>query len=173
LAEEEVPAAAGEEEVPAAAVALVVLEEAASAVGAAAEAGKDMYRRDLILAEIQKLAQVLARIVGLKLEGKTTEAEELFAESLQKDFEISLEDLLSNDTEAFETSLLLDSYTAEKLEMLSQFIYEQFRTPAEDIQKQAFAEKLLMIYRVLESKYHIVSMTNLDRQKNVLQYLNT
>jgi hypothetical protein len=132
-----------------------------------------MYRRDLILAEIQKLAQVLARIMGLKLEGKTNEAEELFAESLQKDFEISLEDLFSNDAEAFETSLLRHSYTAEKLEMLSQFIYEQFRTSANDIRKQAIADKILIIYQLLESKYHIVNMTNLDRQKKVLQYLNT
>ncbi|HMI05247.1 MAG TPA: hypothetical protein VK541_22355 [Pedobacter sp.] len=132
-----------------------------------------MYRRDLILAEIQKLTQVLARIMGLKLEGKTIEAEDLFAESLQKDFEMSPEDFFSNDTEAFKTALLRHTYTAEKLEMLGQFIYEQFRTPADDIRKQAFAEKLLVIYQVLESKYHIVNMTNLDRQKNVLQYLNT
>lgn len=132
-----------------------------------------MYRRDLILAEIQKLTQVLARVMGLKLEGKITEAEDLFAESLQKDFEMSLEDLFSNDTSAFETSLLQRTYTAEKLEMLSQFIYEQFRTSVDDIRKQTFAEKLLIIYQVLESKYHIVNMSNLDRQKNVLQYLNT
>jgi hypothetical protein len=151
----------------------VVLAEAASEAEAVAEAGKDMYRRDLILAEIQKLTQVLARIMGLKLEGKITEAEDLFAESLQKDFEMSLEDLFSNDAQAFETSLLQLTYTAEKLEMLSQFIYEQFRTSVDDIRKQTFAEKLLIIYQVLESKYHIVNMTNLDRQKNVLQYLNT
>lgn len=132
-----------------------------------------MYRRDLILAEIQKLAQVLARIMGLKLEGKIIEAEDLFAESLQKDFQMSLADLFSNDAEAFETSLIQHTYTAEKLDMLSQFIYEQYNTMVDDIQKQALAEKLLIIYQALASKYHIVNMTNLDRQKNVLQYLNT
>lgn len=132
-----------------------------------------MYERDLILAEIQKLAQALARIMGLKLQEKTAEADDLFAKSLQKDFGISLENLLSNVTESFETLLLERAYTAEKLEMLSQFLYEQFSTSVDDLQKQPLAEKLLVIYQVLESTYHIVNMTNLDRQKNVIQYLNT
>lgn len=132
-----------------------------------------MYRRDLITAEIQKLAQVLARIMGLKLEGNITEADDIFAESLQNDFGISLEDLFSADTKAFENLLQEKGYPAEKLEMLSQFLYSKFNASVGTTENQSFAEKLSVIYVVLESKYHVINMTNLDRQRNILHYLNT
>lgn len=131
-----------------------------------------MLRRDLITAEIQKLAQVLARIMGLKLEGKLAEADNLLMESLANDFEITPEELYSSSSSEFDALLTEKAFPAEKLEMLSQFFYSQFDSSVINPRNDSFAEKLSLIYRVLETKHHIVNMTNLDRQKLVDQYLN-
>lgn len=132
-----------------------------------------MYRKDLITAEIQKLAQVLARIMGLKLEGKLEEAADLFRESLLKDFGITEDNLFSKQQGEFEASLTDSTFPAEKLEMLSQFLYAEFDPSQPSAKNEVLAEKLNLIYQTLEVKHRIVSMTNLDRQKKVQQYLNS
>lgn len=132
-----------------------------------------MYRKDLITAEIQKLAQVLARIMGLKLEGKLEEAEDLFRESLLKDFGITEEQLFSKENDGFEVLLRDSAFPAEKLEMLSQFLYTEFDPSQPSDKNEALAAQLNLIYQTLEVKHRIVSMTNLDRQKKVQQYLNS
>ncbi|WP_214229351.1 hypothetical protein [Pedobacter sp. B4-66] len=132
-----------------------------------------MLRRDLITAEIQKLAQVLARIMGLKLEGKLAEADDLLIESLANDFGITPEELYSTSSDEFDVLLTEKAFPAEKLEMLSQFFYSQFDRSVINPRNDSFAEKLSLIYRILETKHHIVNMTNLDRQKLVDQYLNS
>ena len=132
-----------------------------------------MYRKDLITAEIQKLAQVLARIMGLRLEGKLEEAEDLFRESLLKDFGITEEQLFSKQNDDFEALLTDSAFPAEKLEMLSQFLYAELDPSQSSDKNEALAEKLNLIYQTLEVKHRIVSMTNLDRQKKVQQYLKS
>ncbi|SHG85175.1 hypothetical protein [Pedobacter caeni] len=132
-----------------------------------------MYRKDLITAEIQKLAQVLARIMGLKLEGKQEEAEELFLESLLKEFGITEAQLFSKQNDEFEPLITDSALPAEKLEMLSQFLYAEFNPSLPSERNDALAEKLILIYQTLEVKHRIVSMINLDRQKKVQQYLNS
>ena len=132
-----------------------------------------MLRRDLITAEIQKLAQVLARIMGLKLEGKLAEADDLLMESLINNFGITPEQLFSSNSSEFEALLTEKGFPAEKLEMLSQFLYSQFDPSVINPRNDSFAEKLYLIYYLLETKHHIINMTNLDRQKLVDQYLNT
>lgn len=132
-----------------------------------------MYRKDLITAEIQKLAQVLARIMGLKLEGNTKDADDVLMESLIADFGISPEELFAASAPEFEQLLSIKAFPFEKLEMLSQFFYAQFDPNTNNPRNDAFAEKLQLIYRLLETKYHTVNMINLDRKKKIQQYLNT
>jgi hypothetical protein len=64
-----------------------------------------MYRKDLITAEIQKLAEVLARIMGLKLEGKLEDAQSVFNETMEKSFLLPVEILESDDFLIFESWL--------------------------------------------------------------------
>lgn len=130
-----------------------------------------MFRRDLMTAEIQKLAQILARIMGLKLDGKLEESEDLFKESLLKEFELSEENLLSNSNSTFIEFLNKSSFPAEKLDMLSQFLYPDLSPCHKQERNKLVAEKLLLIYKMLEEEHRIVNMTNLDRQKKAKQYL--
>ncbi len=120
---------------------------------------------------MQKLAQVLARIMGLKLEGKLEEADDLFKESLLKEFEITEEDLLSDSNTKFNTLLQQKEYPAEKLDTLSQFLYADLSPSHEPERNKLIAEKLLLIYKMLEEQHHIISMVNLDRQKKIQRYL--
>ena len=122
-------------------------------------------------AEIQKLAQILARIMGLKLEGKLEESEDLFKESLLKEFEITEEKLLAYTQEEFNTFLLSKEFPAEKLDMFSQFLYADLTPSQQTGRNKLIAEKLQLIYKTLEEQYHIISMTNMDRQKKIQQYL--
>lgn len=82
-----------------------------------------MYRRDLITAEIQKLAQVLARIMGLKLEGKLAEANQLFDETMEGGFQLPKEILENEDLSVFENWLTEGNLPPEKLDSLSEFLY--------------------------------------------------
>lgn len=110
--------------------------------------------------------------MGLKLEGRLKESYDLLIASLNDGFGITPEALFSSGTREFEGLLNEQNFSAEKLEMLSQFLYSEFDPFVKDIRNDSFAEKLILIYEALESKYHIVNMINLDRQKVVREYLN-
>jgi len=128
-----------------------------------------MYRKDLITAEIQKLAEVLAKIMGLKLEGKLKEAESIFNETMEKSFVLPQEILLSNDPLVFENWLNENDLSPEKLDSLSEFLY--YELGVSENRNKIIAPKLNLIYQQLADKHKIVHLVNLHRQKTIQQYL--
>jgi hypothetical protein len=128
-----------------------------------------MYRRDLITAEIQKLAQVLARIMGLKLEGKLTEANKLFDETMESGFQLPKEILEQEDLTVFENWLKNSNLPPEKLDSLSEFLYYELGVSQE--KNQMIAPKLNLVYQYLSDQHKIVHLVNLHRQKTIQQYL--
>ncbi|MBB5638695.1 hypothetical protein HDF26_004912 [Pedobacter cryoconitis] len=131
-----------------------------------------MYKRDLITAEIQKLSQAIARILGLKQEGKLEEADNGLNEMLEADFGILFSDLVSCDPTDFMAFLTEKNFPAEKLEILSQVLYIKFGIIEQPAERKSVAEKLQLTYETLEVKHHVVNMNNLSRQKTVKDYLN-
>lgn len=129
-----------------------------------------MYRKDLITAEIQKLAEVLAKIMGLKLEGKFAEAEVIFNDTLQNSFALPKEILDDKNTLSFEKWLNTNDIPADKLDSLSEFLYYELGVSEE--RNKAIAPKLNLIYNLLADKHKIVHLVNLHRQKTIQQYLN-
>ncbi|MCZ4225601.1 hypothetical protein [Pedobacter rhodius] len=128
-----------------------------------------MYRRDLITAEIEKLAQVLARIMGLKLEGKLKDAQQLFQETMEVSFALPLEILENEDADAFECWLNENDLPSEKLDSLSEFLYYELGVSTE--RNKIIAPKLNLIYNALADKHKIVHLVNMHRQKLIQQYL--
>jgi len=128
-----------------------------------------MYRKDLITAEIQKLAEVLARIMGLKLEGKFKEAQSLFNESMEKSFALPVNLLEGADLAAFEKWLNESDLAPEKLDSLSEFLYYELGISAE--RNLIIAPKLNLVYQFLSDRHKIVHLINLHRQKTIQQYL--
>lgn len=132
-----------------------------------------MYRRDLLTAEIQRLAQALARIMGLKQQGKTQDAENGLSEIIENEFGILLTDLIASEINDFEAFLNEKDFPADKLDLFSQFLYLKFDPSARNAKNKSLAEKLQLIYSTLEVKHHIINMINLDRQKTIQQYIKS
>ena len=128
-----------------------------------------MYKRDLITAEIEKLAQVLARIMGLKLELKLAEADILLSETLENSFGLTPILLTQPDLQPFENWLNESLLPAEKLDSLSEFLY--YELGMSDQQNKLIAPKLNLIYQRLADQHKIVHLVNLHRQKTIQQYL--
>ena len=128
-----------------------------------------MYIKDLITAEIQKLAEVLAKIMGLKLEGKFAEAEVIFNDTMQNSFAIPKEILDGDNLSSFEKWLNESDIPADKLDSLSEFLY--YELGVSDARNKAIAPKLNLIYNLLADKHKIVHLVNLHRQKTIQQYI--
>lgn len=130
-----------------------------------------MYRKDLITAEIEKLAQVLAKIMGLKIELKLDEADQLLADTLTHSFGLPIAVLYNADRSTFERWLLESNLPAEKLDLLSQFIFDQLDPQNQNASNKILSQNLSLIYQTLANKHHIVHLAHLDRSKIIQQYL--
>lgn len=128
-----------------------------------------MYRKDLITAEIQKLAEVLARIMGLKLEGKLKDAADIFNDTMVNLFDLPIEILESNDPVAFSNWLKESNLSAEKLDSLSEFLYYELGLSNE--RNRLIAPKLNLVYQFLSDKHKIIHLVNFHRQETIQQYL--
>lgn len=128
-----------------------------------------MYRKDLITAEIERLAQVLARIMGLKLEGDLAKANELFKETIENSFKLSPAILEDSDIRAFENWLNETDLPAEKLDSFSEFLYYELGISPQ--RNALIAPRLNLIYKVLAEKHKIVHLVNFHRQEIIQQYL--
>jgi hypothetical protein len=157
--------------------ALVVLVEVVLAEAAQAEAGntsfstKKMIRRDFIQAEIAKLAQALAKLLGLKAVGKTQEAGDLIDKTLLNDFDLKLEDLLLLDEDKFKKLLADRRYPTQKLDLLSQFLLESISPFQTNPKTFHLLDHILLIYQLLEQEHHTQSFENLSRKQTILQFL--
>lgn len=130
-----------------------------------------MYRKDLITAEIEKLAQVLARIMGLKVELRLKEAEDLFNETLLNSFGLERSLLLDSDTTAFSAWIETSNLNAEQLNSLGDFLFSDLDFEQNPINAQLFAQKLNLVYQRLADKYQTIHLINLGRQKYIQQYI--
>lgn len=130
-----------------------------------------MYRKDLITAEIEKLAQVLARIMGLKVELRLKEAEDLFNETLLNSFELNRDLLLNSDITPFSDWLENSTLNAEQLNSLGDFLFSDLDFEQNSIKSLLFAQKLNLVYQCLADKHQTVHLINMGRQKYIQQYI--
>jgi hypothetical protein len=130
-----------------------------------------MYRKDLITSEIEKLAQVLARIIGLKTELKFKEAEELLNATLLSSFGLERSLLDAIDAEAFSNWLKHSHLSAEKLNALTDFLFSELDFEQHSIVSSLFAQKLNLVYQYLIDEHRTVHLINLGRQKYIQQYI--
>lgn len=128
-----------------------------------------MFRKDLLSSEIEKLALVLAKIMGLKLEGKLLEAEQIFNQTLKEYFQLDPDILKSYNLDDFESWLNQTQLGPEKLDSLSEYLfYELGLSPERNTQ---IAAKLNLLYIELAEKHKVVHLINYHRQEILKQYL--
>lgn len=130
-----------------------------------------MYRKDLITAEIEKLALVLARIMGLKIEFRLKEAEDLFNETLLNSFGLERDLILNNDIEPFSNWLENSNLNADQLNSLGDFLFSELDFEQNPITSLLFAQKLNLVYQSLVDKHQMVHLINMGRQKYIQQYI--
>lgn len=131
-----------------------------------------MIRKDFIEAELQKLAQIIAKIIGLKNEGKLDEALELSQHSLAENFGFDKKLLEQGSVEEFETELKNRNYTAEKLHLLAQILFES-SYPFQDTEEcVAIMHKVALVLNLLETEHHQQSFDNLSRREMIDNFLN-
>jgi hypothetical protein len=126
-----------------------------------------MFQKDLILNEARKFAEFLAKLMGLKAEGNYVEFDHQLNNILQKEYDIDLENLLALNEADFLDAIQCSTYSAEKLNALSQMLYvfaEPFKT---DNETQLLLKKVLAIFDLLEQKYHYSSFENIDKRKTI------
>ncbi|MDQ7948346.1 MAG: hypothetical protein REI78_10485 [Pedobacter sp.] len=131
-----------------------------------------MYRKDLITSEIEKLAQVLARIIGLKTELRIKEAEILFDETLSTSFGLEKSMLLDPNDEDFIQWLSTTPLGAEKLNALGDFLFSELDFEQQTIPSLLLAKKLDLVYQRLADHFQVVHLINMGRQKYIQQYLS-
>jgi hypothetical protein len=131
-----------------------------------------MYQRDYLLNEARKFAQLLARLMGLKSEGKEEEFAQEFNQALQDEYDIELEALVGLSQQDFKVRLQEAAYSAEKLNALSQMLYvfAQPFAPTGDV--ALLLEKVLIIFDILEQKHHYDSFENIDKRNTIYRFLN-
>lgn len=128
-----------------------------------------MIRRDLLKSEIERLAQVLAKIMSLKLEGNLAPAKDLFDQTLVEGFLLPTLVLEDENIESFNTWLVETTLPAEKLDTLSEFMYYELGTSL--ARNKIIAPKLNLVYQLLANKHKIVHLVNFHRQEIIQQYL--
>ena len=99
-----------------------------------------MYTRDLIVDECQKMALVIAKLLGIRSAGTTAEFEQEFNNVLQSEYNIELEELLTLTEEEFINKINTAEYSSEKLNALSQMLYV-FAEPLNKMMKHSFCLK--------------------------------
>jgi hypothetical protein len=130
-----------------------------------------MYR-DYILNEIEKLALVLARLMGLKTAGKADEFIHLADSTLLHEYNIHLEELLELTIEGFERTLEKENYSADKLDALGQLLFLHSEPFAANPETLLSLQKVLIIFDRLEQKHHRQSFENINKRNRIYEFLN-
>ena len=130
-----------------------------------------MLRKDFFLAEMERLAQVIARIIGLRLEGKLEEANKLVEESLIKDFELDLPNVINLSDEDFQSLLNDKKYPQQKLNLLSQLLFEESRISKETAKTISILKKVLLVFNSLEKEHHTQSLDNINKRATIEKFI--
>jgi hypothetical protein len=131
-----------------------------------------MIRKDFIDAEIAKLNQVIARIIGLKDDGNLDEAWKLSGETLLETFRLDRETLESGSIEGFGENIKNAGYSAEHLNALAQLLFENAHPFQETEEHINMVRKTALVLNLLETEHHQQSLENLSRRKMIDNFLS-
>ena len=151
---------------------MAVSAAATSAAAEAAAAGNfdTMFQKDFMLDEARKFAALLAKLMGLKVEGNYAEFDHQLSDILQKEYDTNLENLSTLSEAEFSAKIQSGSYSVEKLNALSQLLYMFAEPFKHDEETQLLLKKVLSIFDLLEQKHHYESFENIDKRKTIYKY---
>lgn len=131
-----------------------------------------MIRKDFVEAEIQKLAQILAKILGLKNDGNVDEGIETAFGTLAESFDLHREDLEQRSVEDFQAYLSSRAYSPEKLNLMAQLMFETVYPFQEVEETFLILHKTAAVINLLETEHHQQSFENIARREQINTFLN-
>jgi hypothetical protein len=131
-----------------------------------------MLQRDFLMNEARKFALILAKLMGLKIEGSSEEFQHFFNDILYQEYNLELNELLDLDEDKFKKRLVDASYTSEKLNALSQMFYVFAEPFKADSETSTLLKKVLAIFDLLETDHHYESFDNLSKRQAIYNYFN-
>ncbi len=129
-----------------------------------------MFQHDLLLNEVRKFAEMLARLIGLKASGEIAEFNQQAENLLQNEYDTSVEFLINLPEDDFRVQLQKLNYSKEKLNALGQLLYVLSEPFNDDVETASLLKKVLIIFDVLEQQYHFQTFDNIARQHNIREY---
>ncbi|MGY3055144.1 uncharacterized protein YfkK (UPF0435 family) [Pedobacter sp. UYEF25] len=132
-----------------------------------------MLRKEIMTAEMQKMAQALARIFGLRIDGLVLEADHLLSETLEKNFNLTLAELENFTAVEFEQYLVKENFSGEKTVLLAEFLYAKIDSFENTDQNKDIAERILQLYEFIETAHNMSSFEMLNRKVKVKQLLSS
>ena len=123
-----------------------------------------------MLDEARKFAALLAKLMGLKVEGNYAEFDHQLSDILKKEYDTDLENLSTLSEAEFSARIQSETYSLEKLNALSQVLYMFAEPFKHDEETQLLLKKVLSIFDLLEQKHHYESFDNIDKRKTIYKY---
>lgn len=131
-----------------------------------------MYRRDYFLNETQRLAQLIAKLLGLKNKADSQEeARQVYTHALTDEFNITDEELQQLSLGEFKQWLTDQDFSAVKLDTLAQLLQyraEPFKPDAGTVQ---LLQKVIIIFDMLEQEHYQQSFENIGKRAVIQQYI--
>lgn len=132
-----------------------------------------MFRKDLISKELQKVAQAMAKILGLKQEGEIEEAHDLIKQTLAEELELKDINFDTISVKDFELLLKQNQFTDKHLDYIAQLLFESahpFREEDSGIINRLHL--VLEVFNLLETEHHIQLLENFSKRDMIDNFLN-
>lgn len=129
-----------------------------------------MPQTDYLLNETRKMALLIAKLMGLKIESNNEEYLQYFNEILQDEYNAELDNLLKLNDADFKAMLAAAAYSEEKLNALSQMLYMFAEPFNSDEETASVLNKVLMIFDALEQEHHYESFDNLNKRNHIYSF---
>lgn len=129
-----------------------------------------MYRRDLILNETQKFAQLLAKLLGLKVDCQDDEATAFYHTVLTEEFGLNNAELQQLSNDDFKAFLSQKNFRIDQLDALAKLLYYNVQLPL-NAETTVSLQKALVIFDVLEKEHRTQSFENIKIIHNINQLI--
>lgn len=130
------------------------------------------YRRDYFLNETQRLAQIIAKLLGLKNTADSAEEALLvYTHAITNEFAITDAELQQLSLEGFKQWLVGEDFSAVKLDTLAQLLQHRAQPYKPDTETITLLQKVIVIFDMLEQQHHQQSFENIGKRALIQQYI--
>ncbi len=131
-----------------------------------------MYRRDYFLNETQRLAQAIAKLLGLKTAGaKPEEVRQVYNGVLDEEYDVKEAELLAFNNDEFWQWLHQKQFSAAKINTLAQLLYYSAEPFVDDNLTLNKLQKTITLLDLLELEHHMQLFENISKRRVIQQYL--